>query len=782
MVDQWVLASQKWVNSTYEGISGYVSAPETGVTGWGTIFALTRALQIELTITDRSDNFGAGTYSTLNSKYPSVTDGTPNKNIIAIIQCALWCKGYWGGTTWKTFDSQTSSAIAKMRTDMGIGAAAAITPKIFKSLLTMDAYIATSGGTALIRTIQQSLNSRYLSHADYYIIPCDGHFSRDVQKGLVFALQFEMEIVDGVANGEVGPMTRSKLKDNAPSTKPGVLDSTKYLVHLFQAALIFNGYYTAGPYDGSFSPAVVTAVKSFQTYAMLPVSGTGDYATWCSLLVSTGDPERTAVQGAKAADCSLDYVTATRAQLLKTNGYQIVGRYLTNTPVESYNNKKIQPNELSTITDAGLRVFPLFQEGGDGVDYFSYGQGYKAGQKAHAAARSYGFKADVTIYFAVDFDALEDEVYSNVVPYFQGIKDGLVSIDSKYKVGIYSARNTCRIVNSKGLASLCFLSGLSTAYSGNLGYPLPPAWAFDQVKEYTIGSGVDAMDIDKDIVSGRDTGVNAFDAPQNFLDYADWLYVQAVAFKPSSPGPTPDSPNDLTLQFLRSPQYTNWKWESLAGTVNKQFISFVQAKNRERVYHTVGPDLSTMMSVDHMIAAMTGARYYGVPTDKSASNVGDFLGWSGDLTQTFVDYANSRNSGEEPDPYSFCRAWIGRRGKFDADDHQADIDGYVLGLLTKGKTTSVSAAMRTYYTASSGGYRTRYKQFLDGRFGGSYTNAYNAAVHWLTTSDPVTVGIRTAFLVLDENKIVGPGASTLAEIRAISQAWADDLKFRITGK
>ncbi|PPF31427.1 hypothetical protein C5D07_09245 [Rathayibacter tritici] len=209
--------------------------------------------------------------------------------------------------------------------------------------------------------------------------------------------------------------------------------------------------------------------------------------------------------------------------------------------------------------------------------------------------------------------------------------------------------------------------------------------------------------------------------------------LQAVAFKPSSSGPPPDSPNDLTLQFLRSPHYTDWKWESLAGTVDKEFISFVQAKSRERVYHTVGPDLSTMMSVDHMIAAMTGARYYGVPTDTSASSAGDFLGWSGDVTQTFVDYANSRNSGEERDPYSFYRAWIGRRGKFDADDHQADIDGYVLGLLAKGKTTSVSAAMRTYCTATSGGYRTKYKQFFDGRFGGSYTNAYNAAVHWLTT-------------------------------------------------
>jgi hypothetical protein len=47
-VDEWVLAAQRWVNQTYSGTPGFVPVEETGRTGWPTMFALTRALQIEL--------------------------------------------------------------------------------------------------------------------------------------------------------------------------------------------------------------------------------------------------------------------------------------------------------------------------------------------------------------------------------------------------------------------------------------------------------------------------------------------------------------------------------------------------------------------------------------------------------------------------------------------------------------------------------------------------------------------------------------------------------------
>lgn len=48
---------------------------------------------------------------------------------------------------------------------------------------------------------------------------------------------------------------------------------------------------------------------------------------------------------------------------------------------------------------------------------------------------------------------------------------------------------------------------MSTGLSGNLGYPLPDNWAFDQIKEFTIGTGDGAIAIDNNLCSNRDRGV-----------------------------------------------------------------------------------------------------------------------------------------------------------------------------------------------------------------------------------------------------------------------------------
>jgi peptidoglycan hydrolase-like protein with peptidoglycan-binding domain len=53
---------------------------------------------------------------------------------------------------------------------------------------------------------------------------------------------------------------------------------------------------------------------------------------------------------------------------------------------------------------------------------------------------------------------------------------------------------------------------MSSGFSGNLGYPLPTNWAFDQISTLTVGSGTGAIEIDNNIASGRDTGQGDFDA------------------------------------------------------------------------------------------------------------------------------------------------------------------------------------------------------------------------------------------------------------------------------
>lgn len=63
MADEMVLETQQWLNINYGSVSGYEKVKEDGQTGWPTIYALIRALQHELKITELSDNFGDETAS-----------------------------------------------------------------------------------------------------------------------------------------------------------------------------------------------------------------------------------------------------------------------------------------------------------------------------------------------------------------------------------------------------------------------------------------------------------------------------------------------------------------------------------------------------------------------------------------------------------------------------------------------------------------------------------------------------------------------------------------------
>lgn len=56
-MDKMVLETQKWLNETYGKDSRFKKVDENGKTGWPTIYALIRALQIELGISNTVDNF-----------------------------------------------------------------------------------------------------------------------------------------------------------------------------------------------------------------------------------------------------------------------------------------------------------------------------------------------------------------------------------------------------------------------------------------------------------------------------------------------------------------------------------------------------------------------------------------------------------------------------------------------------------------------------------------------------------------------------------------------------
>ena len=79
-----------------------------------------------------------------------------------------------------------------------------------------------------------------------------------------------------------------------------------------------------------------------------------------------------------------------------------------------------------------------------------------------------------------------------------------------YKLGIYAPRYVCTLVTDAGLVNSSFVADMSTGFSGNLGYPLPSNWAFDQFHEVDFPS-VPTFPIDKVAYSSRDIGFSTFD-------------------------------------------------------------------------------------------------------------------------------------------------------------------------------------------------------------------------------------------------------------------------------
>ncbi|GKS12896.1 hypothetical protein YDYSY3_38960 [Paenibacillus chitinolyticus] len=500
-MDQMVLAVQEWANETYESNSNYNRIEENGRTGWPTITALTTALQIELGITTPTGSFGPATTSLCPTL--STTSSSPQlTNIIKVLQGALFCKGYNPTGFTGTYGNGTKTAITKFQTDAGLKNADGITtPMIFKALLNMDAFV--NVGDTKVRSIQQYLNRDYSQVIG--LIACDGRYSRSTNKALIYALQIEEGIPE--PNGSFGPTTTSLL----PTLSTGSMQ-TKF-IYILQFSLYVNGF-DPNEFDGSFGQECREAVRQFQEFCMLTVDGIVGKQTWASLLVSTGDKTR---KGA-AFDC-VTTITPAIAQTLVSNGYTHAGRYIIG------DWKKLKPGELDTIFAAGMKVYPIYQSSGSSVNYFHPAQGAKDAKGALIAANSYGFPFGTLIYFAVDYDALDGEVTTNIIPYFSALYSKMLALGGRYRIGIYGPRNVCSRVAEAGYSFSSFVSDMSTGFSGNLGYPLPKDWAFDQIATITIGSGNGKIEIDNNIYSGRNPGVSFVVAPAELNTLDDELFL-----------------------------------------------------------------------------------------------------------------------------------------------------------------------------------------------------------------------------------------------------------------
>ncbi|WP_288157123.1 glycoside hydrolase domain-containing protein [Faecalibaculum rodentium] len=280
-------------------------------------------------------------------------------------------------------------------------------------------------------------------------------------------------------------------------------------------ALYFYGFGQT-EFSSTFTSGMRLNVVNFQKEYGLTgldgvVSGQIHLTTMMSLLTSRGNPNRSCTGGDTSQILSRQMCVN-----LKAAGYNVIGRYLTGTVGvgAAERPKYLTPEEIGNIQDAGLSVFPIYQNGGYYADYFKIsGRGSYDAVTALRTAAVLGFPEETVIYFAVDFDCMSYQTESLIIPYFRQIANAFrqAAFNPKnYKIGIYGPREVCRQISAEGLAEYSFVADMSTGFSGNLGFPIPSNWAFDQFDEFTFGPSP-AFPLDKVAVSGRDGGARKND-------------------------------------------------------------------------------------------------------------------------------------------------------------------------------------------------------------------------------------------------------------------------------
>lgn len=755
-MDPWVLEAQQWVNSTYSGQPGYVVAPENGQTGWPTMFSLTRGLQIELGIAQPSDTFGPATMAAVDAIAPIGTGSGAPSNVVKILQSALWCKGYAAGAIDGDFGPVMTGAIVSVQTNLGVASlpgSGTVDAKLFRTLLTMDAYVRVGTGTDEVRAIQQWLNLTYIEREPFRYVPTDGRFSRDVQRGLIYGLQFELGLSDTVATGTFGPTTRSLLQAQ-PTLVVDTYDTTHHFVRLYQAGLTFNGYTVV--FDGHFGRASSNTTSTFQSFAALPVTGAGDFTTWCSLLVSTGDPDRP-VSGmdtthSLAPDGAAGDGTVGGSWIatsLLGQGYEVAARYLTNAPIGI--DKQIRADEIALANAAGVAIVPVYQTSANYLGYFSYTQGQSDGHAAYSRFRRLGLPDHTVVYFAVDFDATDAQIDAVVLPHFEGIRDYLTSTLGGLTVGVYGTRNVCARVTAAQLAQFSFVAGLSTGWSGNLGFPLPSTWVLDQIQETTLtvdsGSASQVITADRNAYSGASDGVTFSLEFERSLTALAEIAGDYVA---SDPGPNPNKL--LCHPFRVIGGYEGLEWIALAGPIDYSFVSHANYEMLARTGVSLAaryadPNGERAAFSPHLLATLNVLLHWDLPDTHDAPRMSDVGGWLGDLFTFAGDYLleHGGTSG-----LAHASAWVqtnlGHTGTFGQLDLHQDMDAINARFRMEVIPDAAAGAVWALGQARQNSPSWRFQQWLDNRFDGSVGNLASAANIAMTYNgtDPVLAPIAVA--------------------------------------
>lgn len=711
-------------------------------------------MQHELGISPVTSGFGPATTAAFISQIGAIGTATTSENLLRLVSGSLWCKGLAGTTfgTPITFASIAGS-VSTARTQLGLSSPPIIVDvKMMASLMSMDAYTTLSGqgGTDGVREVEQWLNATYSTRENFALVPCDGVFSRQIQTAVLYGLQYEFGMNDATANGNFGPGTQAGLRSQAP-VATGSSDSTHHFVHLFQGLLRFNGYGST-PFTGSFEATTAAQTSTFQSFMALTSNGKGDYGTWCALLVSSGDPNR-AVSGFDTAQ----QLTPAQASAAANADYSHVGRYLVGS------GKFITAVELAGLKAAGLVLLPIEERYNNSDAVMTADQGKAQAIEALERCRVLDLPAGATVFFAVDYDPTGDEILGPVSNFFTAINTWMNShLLGKYAVGVYGTRNVCLSMMSAGKASAAFVAGMSTGWSGNMGWPMPNPWAYNQIQETTATLAGSSVDVDHDAVAvgAPAVALSGVTPPPTEKDGAttstgfDTVYQWTVSAEAKCEralhGTTQAVESPLLPQFIlgwmRKPDY--WDndseakkamWQTYTSEYSSDANQTAARGICENALGTPGSAADSPVAnisyrdVPHMAATALGYIDWGIPAESNTWDFGDLGGWPLDLIQIWGAYTRDGKGADLATWMSQHIGIVNDSERFAYADVLADADSYELALALKSHKSGLglSDSMRDLYQQSG---NARISRFYSERFGGSADNVSNAYTGLVTGS------------------------------------------------
>lgn len=670
-------------------------------------------LQHEIGISAIGEGFGDTTKNALAPVVGSLKLGYKG-NIAQLIQGAFWCKGISPVDFNNEFTNNTLNAVKELQQDAGIAVDGIVTVNLLAALFDMSAFVLVAGGDKNVRQLQQWLNADYSLYIG--IMPCDGIYQRETNVGLIYALQRAVGIPANVANGNFGDATNAALKSVSLA-----VGSTGLLVKIVKYGLYLNSMY-GGDFSESFGANVATSIINFREFMKYPNenSGVADYTVIKGLVTSNGDTGRDSI----ALDTATQ-LTATDVKHFKDYGFSIVGRYLTGTVGSNFVPKNLTTTEVKTIIDGGMRLFPIYEDGGYVENYFTASQGQQDGRTAISAALQLGLPAGTVIYFAVDVDFQEGDIEGTVIPYINAVQNILSG--SIYKTGIYGTRNVCLHAEKSGI-NYSFVANMSYGWSGNLGFKMPDNWSFDQFVEYPIYG----IDIDQGASSGRDKGVSHVNSSvkelnTEFFSYLKNIQDDADTFVDNMDNNGNSTSNSLVAarlvcQLYRQFKYGSLPWAVTAGALNDTWI-YQENKKRNITNDNSFPVLTdsvTGIEIDfaHMTAALASLLYFDQSI--SASGIQDLAGWAGDLLTGISDSIDSVKE------YSSLRAAMedhfghdATKGssRFGVADLMVDVDAVNIYVNFKNSTKSLYSIISDYY--NDGNNTRRFKNYMINRFSDS---------------------------------------------------------------